>query len=85
MTELQSHGLRLADPGAGVPSRRGGAGPSDHKAVMIDGHTIMVPVHTSAAFTSPYLAMAPDALGQSALLRGTIPVASISFPRAPRF
>ncbi len=46
MTELQSLGLRLIDPSAGAASRRGGAGPSDHKAVTIDGHTIMVPVHT---------------------------------------
>jgi radical SAM protein (TIGR04043 family) len=85
MTELQSRGLRLADPGAGAPSRRGGAGPSDHKAVLIDGHTIMVPVHTASAFSSPYVALAPDAAGASALLRGTIPVASISFPKLPRF
>ena len=54
MTELQSAGLRLADPGAGlsVASRRGGAGPSDHKAVTIDGVTIMVPVHTNTAWHS---------------------------------
>ncbi|MGA2551812.1 MAG: MSMEG_0568 family radical SAM protein [Burkholderiaceae bacterium] len=85
MTELQSHGLRLVDPSAGAPSRRGGAGPSDHKAVSIDGHTIMVPVHTSAAYSSPYLALAPDARGQSALLKGSIPIASITFPKVPRF
>jgi radical SAM protein (TIGR04043 family) len=85
MTELQSRGLRLVDPGVGVPSRRGGAGPSDHKAVQIDGHTIMVPVHTSSAFDSPYLAQIPDANGQSALMRGAIRIASIAFPKAPRF
>lgn len=85
MTELQSHGLRLADPSAGAPSRRGGAGPSDHKAVTIDGHTIMVPVHTSNAYRSPYVAEAPDANGQSALMRGSIAIASIAFPKTPRF
>lgn len=85
MTELQSLGLRLADPGAGVASRRGGAGPSDHKAVTVDGRTIMVPVHTSSAWNSPFLAQAPDAGGKSLLLRGSIPIASIEFPRAPRF
>ena len=88
MTELQSFGLRLADPGspnAGVASRRGGAGPSDHKAVTVDGHTIMVPVHTSSAWSSPFVAQAPDADGRSALMRGTIPIASIAFPKAPRF
>ncbi len=88
MTELQSHGLRLADPAAGkhtVASRRGGAGPSDHKAVTVDGHTIMVPVHTSSAWTSPFVAQAPDAQGRSALLRGTIPIAQIAFPASPKF
>ena len=85
MTELQSMGLRLADPGAGVASRRGGAGPSDHKAVTVDGVTIMVPVHTNTAWHSPFVAAPADAGGTSALMRGTIPIASISFPKAPRF
>jgi len=88
MTELQSFGLRLDDPtspNAGVASRRGGAGPSDHKAVIVDGHTIMVPVHTSTAWRSPFLAQAPDAQGRSALTRSAIPIANISFPKAPRF
>ena len=40
MTELQSRGLRLIDDSAGAPSRRGGAGPSDHKAVVVDGRTV---------------------------------------------
>lgn len=85
MTELQSFGLRLADPGAGAASRRGGAGPSDHKAVTVDGHTIMVPVHTSSAWNSPFTAQTPDAEGRSILTRGSIPIASISFPKQPRF
>ncbi|MBP0593758.1 MSMEG_0568 family radical SAM protein [Paraburkholderia sp. LEh10] len=84
-TELQSAGLRLVDPNAGAASRRGGAGPSDHKAVTVDGVTIMVPVHTSSAWNSPFVAGVPDESGASALMRGTIPIASISFPKAPRF
>lgn len=85
MTELQSFGLRLADPGSGSQSRIGGAGPSDHKAVTVDGHTIMVPVHTGSAAHSPYLAEAPDAGGRITLKRASIPVANISFPKQPRF
>jgi radical SAM protein (TIGR04043 family) len=83
MTELQSFGLRLADPNAaahaGVASRRGGAGPSDHKAVTIDGHTIMVPVHTGSAHQSPFI------VEGSELKRASIPIAQIQFPKAPRF
>jgi radical SAM protein (TIGR04043 family) len=85
MTELQSHGLRLADPQAGAASRRGGAGPSDHKAVTVDGVTLMVPVHTATAFASPFTADAPGPDGRSTLRRGNIPIASIAFPRQPRF
>ncbi|CAE6813729.1 hypothetical protein R75483_05913 [Paraburkholderia domus] len=85
MTELQSSGLRLVDPRAGAASRRGGAGPSDHKAVTVDGVTIMVPVHTSTAWNSPFVASQPDGGGISTLSRGTIPIANISFPKAPRF
>lgn len=85
MTELQSFGLRLVDPRAGVASRRGGAGPSDHKAVTVDGHTIMVPVHTATAWDSPFQAQAPDADGVSVVTRGSIPIASVRFPRQPRF
>ncbi len=85
MTELQSFGLRLVDPYAGAASRRGGAGPSDHKAVTVDGHTIMVPVHTGSAFASPFIADAPDARGFSTVRRGSIPIAQISFPKQPRF
>jgi radical SAM protein (TIGR04043 family) len=82
---MQSLGLRLADPAAGAPSRRGGAGPSDHKAVTIDGKTVMVPVHTSAAHESPYFATAPDAEGVAELRREGLLVARISFPPQPRF
>jgi radical SAM protein (TIGR04043 family) len=85
LTELQSVGVKLTDLSAGVASRRGGAGPSDHKAVTIDGHTIMVPVHTAAAYVSPFVLEAPDATGSATIKRGTIPIGVASFPKAPRF
>lgn len=85
MTELQSVGLRLMSPDEGAQSRRGGAGPSDHKAVTIDGVTIMVPVHTTTAWHSPYLAQMPNSNGVSQLMRGNIPIAEISFPEKPKF
>jgi len=85
ITELQSYGLRLADFTAGAPSRRGGAGPSDHKAVTVDGTTVMVPVHTSGAAESPFVARAPGDDGFSVLERDGVPVARISFPPQPKF
>ncbi|RPF77086.1 MAG: MSMEG_0568 family radical SAM protein [Synechococcus sp. TMED155] len=53
ITELQVHGLR-ATPAEGNRGRRGGAGPSDHRALTIDGTTVMVPVHNDASSRSPY-------------------------------
>lgn len=85
MTELQTHGLRLVDPTAGAASRRGGAGPSDHKAVTVDGVTLMIPVHTAGAFVSPFVADAPGPDGTATLRRGAIPIAQVAFPKPPRF
>ena len=85
INELQSYGARLLDPKAGHESRRGGAGPSDHKAITIDGMTVMVPVHTAPAFESPYLVEKPDAGGRSKISRDGVALASVSFPTRPRF
>jgi radical SAM protein (TIGR04043 family) len=85
IAELQSSGLRLADPKAGAASRRGGAGPSDHKAVTIDGVTVMVPVHTAPAFDSPFSADAPDTDGYSTISHEGVAIGRISFPPQPRF
>jgi radical SAM protein (TIGR04043 family) len=85
LSELQAHGLRLLDSGTGVASRRGGAGPTDHKAVTVLGTTIMVPVHTRGAANSTYVATPPDRRGISILQNGDAAVCEISFPPPPRF
>jgi radical SAM protein (TIGR04043 family) len=85
LSELQSRGLRLIDSSADVSSRRGGAGPTDHKAVTVLGTTIMVPVHTHGAAKSTYLATPPDRRGVSILQNGDALVCEISFPPQPRF
>lgn len=85
INELQSCGVRLVDPRAGLESRRGGAGPSDHKAITVQGVTVMVPVHTAPAFDSPYLVEKPDASGRSRISRAGVMLAEVSFPARPRF
>jgi radical SAM protein (TIGR04043 family) len=82
---LQSQGVRLADPGAGCDSRRGGAGPSDHKAMTIAGQTIMVPVHTAPAFESPFVVELPDDFGRARLTQKGVVLAEIDLPRRPAF
>lgn len=85
INELQSYGVRLVDPRAGADSRRGGAGPSDHKALTLDGMTVMVPVHTAPAFESPYLVEKPDAYGRSRISRDGLVLGEVSFPLQPKF
>jgi radical SAM protein (TIGR04043 family) len=85
LSELQTNGLRLVDTNAGAASRRGGAGPTDHKAVTILGTTIMVPVHTHGAAKSTYVATPPDRRGVSILQSGGEVICEISFPPQPRF
>lgn len=85
INELQTRGMRLADPRAGHESRRGGAGPSDHKAVSFGDQTVMIPVHTAPAFDSPYLVEAPDAAGHSRITRDGQEVARVRFPNRPKF
>lgn len=52
INELQTHGMRMVDPTVGMESRRGGAGPTDHKAVTIGETTVMIPVHTARRLTA---------------------------------
>ena len=52
VTELQVKGVR-AEPLQGNRGRRGGAGPSDHRALDLEGTTVMVPVYNNAAEASP--------------------------------
>lgn len=85
INDLQTRGLRLVDPRAGADSRRGGAGPTDHKALTIGGLTVMVPVHTATAFTSPYLVGAPDAQGHAQITKDGAFFADVQFPQRARF
>lgn len=89
ITDLQSQGLRLVDAAIGASGRRGGAGPSDHKAVTIDGTTVMVPIYTGTASQSAYEAQAEaqqvDGVQEIDLHRNGDAVGAIAFPPRPKF
>ncbi|MBP0014410.1 MAG: MSMEG_0568 family radical SAM protein [Roseofilum sp. SBFL] len=86
IVELQSQGLQLTGQNGGASGRQGGAGPSDHKAIAVNGTTVMVPVYTGTAADSPYsLASSHTEAIESTLAHCGETVASISFPRQPRF
>ena len=87
ITQLQSHGLKLLDPNTG---RKGGAGPSDHKAVTIDGTTVMIPVHTSVAAKSEYTLAnfnrrSVNYKKSYVLEEAGEGIASVNFPNQPQF
>ena len=85
ITDLQTRGVRLLDPKAGAGSRRGGAGPTDHKALTIEGLTVMVPVHTASAFESPYLIEAPDEMGVARIFKDGEFFSKVHFPKKAKF
>lgn len=85
ITELQSYGLKLVEHGVGAAGRKGGAGPSDHKAVTVDGTTVMVPVFTSTAAQSPYAVRLERATEQFVLELNGSAIGPINFPRRPQF
>jgi radical SAM protein (TIGR04043 family) len=85
LTELQAVGLAVDAP-AGVPGRRGGAGPSDHRALSVGATTVMVPMRAGgqSPFRLRVLASESEAL-RALLLRDDLPVAEVAVPAAPRF
>jgi radical SAM protein (TIGR04043 family) len=85
LSELQSLGLRIVNEAGSLSSRRGGAGPSDHKAISVMGTTIMVPIHTKPAHHSPFTATPPDQYGRSVLSRDGETEVPIIFPPQPHF
>ena len=82
-TELQTRGVRLLSADQEHVSRRGGAGPSDHQAMVIDGETLMIPIYTQTAWSSPFsLDEQPDG---TRLLQNLIPVSQVDFACEPEF
>ncbi|MEM9079665.1 MAG: MSMEG_0568 family radical SAM protein [Verrucomicrobiota bacterium] len=84
LSELQSFGVQL-ETDTGAPSRSGGAGPTDHKALIVLGTTIMVPVHTLTAAASPFHLDRTDSQGFAKLYHHGEPIARVQFPPEPRF
>ncbi len=85
ITDLQSKGIRWIDSNLGVSGRKGGAGPSDHKAISISGRTVMVPIYTDSVSRSPY-SIQVEADSETAILKyGGKAITTVSFPHQPSF
>jgi radical SAM protein (TIGR04043 family) len=88
LAELQSLGVRLEhDPAAGAV-RKGGAGPSDHLALSIGSATVMVPVLSDGARSSPYrlrVLTNEEGMRRAVVERDARVVAEGAMRAAPRF
>ena len=83
LTDLQCNGLKWeGDVGL---SRKGGAGPSDHKALSLNGQTMMIPVLNLAAQESPYTAQQDVKSENIIVFKNKIPVATLTAPKRPKF
>ncbi len=85
ITDLQSKGLNLFSNEVGASGRKGGAGPSDHKAVTIGETTVMVPVYTDGAAESPYGVDCDRTTGKSYLTKHNRVISPLTFPHQPKF
>lgn len=83
IVELQSTGLKLATTEIGSTGRIGGAGPSDRKAVTLEGTTVMVSVFNSPAAKSPYIIVSSS--GEQRLQLNGRDIGAVSFPQTPKF
>ena len=88
LTDLQARGVSVDGDRDSAGGRRGGAGPSDHRALSVGDATVMVPMR--AAGPSPYRlqVVGGETSGGPArglLLRDDQPIAEVGLPAAPRF
>lgn len=84
ITDIQTKGLRLLNRDQEHVSRRGGAGPSDHQALTIDGTTVMIPVYTQSAWESPYV-LDKGEIVQQTTSGDVIPLTDVTYTNTPKF
>ncbi|WP_347454953.1 MSMEG_0568 family radical SAM protein [Acinetobacter thermotolerans] len=83
LSDLQCNGLKWE--GEVSLARKGGAGPSDHKALSLNGQTMMIPVLNLAAQDSPYTAQQDKETDNVIVFKNKIPVATLTAPKRPKF
>ncbi|ATO20555.1 radical SAM protein [Acinetobacter sp. LoGeW2-3] len=83
LSDLQCNGLKWE--GEVGLARKGGAGPSDHKALSLNGKTMMIPVLNLASQDSPYTAQQDKETDNVIVFKNKIPVATLTAPKRPKF
>lgn len=84
LNDIQAQGIRLVSTDD-LTIRKGGAGPTDHKAVTIFNTTIMIPVYSYSAKNSPFEATIPTKMGLASLKKNGKIITTIRFIGEPKF
>jgi radical SAM protein (TIGR04043 family) len=85
LADLQALGVATGDDGSGT-GRRGGAGPSDHRALSLGDSTVMVPMRPAGQSPFRLRVLQGDAARPRALLmRDETLVGEVELPAPPRF
>ncbi|AKH68939.1 radical SAM protein, MSMEG_0568 family [Spongiibacter sp. IMCC21906] len=84
LTRLQSHGIHWQHEDLGLV-RRGGAGPTDHKALDFHGQTAMIPVFNRPASGAHFSAKLDSSSQQVEVFEGGQLIAKTSVPMQPQF
>lgn len=84
LNEIQIAGIRFSEVDD-LTVRKGGAGPTDHKAVSIYGTTLMVPVYSSKVKTSPFEVSQPTKMGLASLRKNGETLTTVRFIKEPNF
>jgi radical SAM protein (TIGR04043 family) len=79
IADLQALGVAGEETSGAVPGRRGGAGPSDHRAITVGDRTVMVPMRPRSPFR---LRVVEE---RTELVRDDQVVAALEVPDSPRF
>lgn len=83
LVDLQNKGLRTS--GMALKGRKGGAGPTDDQAFLIQGQSVMIPTLNEPAADSPY-SLKEDASGFTLEYEGTpLPAAFLEAVKRPKF
>lgn len=84
LTQMQSKGLRWDDDDNIGLNRKGGAGPTDHKALNFDSQTSMIPVFNVQVESSPFSAK-PTGKHSALLFENNVEIGEFNLPTQPKF
>ena len=85
LTQMQAQGLRWVDTETMGLHRKGGAGPTDHKALNFSQQISMIPIFNQQASQSPFYAMPQANSEQVLIFEQDKLIDKVDTPKEPKF